>query len=322
MTDHRGESLGFAAPHDVPIPYLQRIRTYYQALGYGAPYEWAHYADVPFAPLARPLAQARVALVTTAAPYQADKGDQGPGAPYNAAAKFYSVYSADVSTDPDLRISHVAIDRAHTTAEDQASYFPLGELRRQAAAGRIGGIAPRFHGLPTNRSHRTTLQTDCRELVARCREDRTDAAILVPNCPVCHQSVALAARMLEENGIATVIMGCAKDIVEHVGVPRLLFSDFPLGNAAGRPKDPVSQACTLDLALRLLEAAPGPRTTMQSPLKWSGNPDWKLDYCNIERLSAEEIVRRRAEFDRGKTEAKILRKGIDAIGDGDRQATD
>ena len=30
--------LGFAADYDAPIPYLQRIRDYYQELGYGAPY--------------------------------------------------------------------------------------------------------------------------------------------------------------------------------------------------------------------------------------------------------------------------------------------
>jgi hypothetical protein len=62
-------------------------------------------------------------------------------------------------------------------------------------------------------------------------------------------------------------MGCAKDIVEFVGVPRFLFSDFPLGNAAGRPRDPQSQVFTLELALRLLERAPAARTTVQSPLR-------------------------------------------------------
>ena len=158
------------------------------------------------------------------------------GAPYNSAAKFYTVYSANTADGYDLRISHVAIDRKHTTAEDPATYFPLTELRQTAASGRIGSVAPRFHGLPTNRSHRVTLNVDCPEIVARCKADRVDAAILVPNCPVCHQSVSLAARMLEENDISTVIMGCAKDIVEYVGVPRFLFSDFPLGNAAGRPR--------------------------------------------------------------------------------------
>jgi hypothetical protein len=156
-------------------------------------------------------------------------------------------------------------------------------------------VAPRFHGLPTNRSHRATLEVDCREVLARCKADAVEAALLVPNCPVCHQSVSLCARLLEENGIATVVMGCAKDIVEWVGVPRLLFSDFPLGNAAGRPGDPASQAATLELAFALLESAPAPRTTVQSPLVWNeASADWKLDYSNITLLSPDEIARRRA----------------------------
>ena len=299
--------LGFAPAHDAPIPYLQRTRTYYQALGYGAPYEWAHYADVPFAPLGKPLSQCRIALVTTAAPYQPGQGDQGPGAPYNAKAKFYTVYSGDTAQSHDLRISHVAIDRQHTTAEDPGSYFPLPALRRCVASGRIGSLAPRFHGAPTNRSQRTTLEVDGPEIVARCRADGADAAVLVPNCPVCHQTIALVARLLEQSGVATVVMGCAKDVIEYVGVPRFLFSDFPLGNAAGRPRDADSQAFTLELALRLLEAAPAPRTTVQSPLRWSASAEWKLDYCNIERLTQQEIQRRRAEFDRGKEEAKARR---------------
>ena len=124
---------------------------------------------------------------------------------------------------------------------------------------------------------------------------------------MCHQTVSLAARHLEQNGIATVVMGCAKDIVEFVGVPRFLFSDFPLGNAAGRPKDPPSQAFTLELALRVLESAPAARTTVQSPLRWSEGSSWKLDYSNIERLSPEEIRRRRKEFDRQKEIAEAIR---------------
>jgi hypothetical protein len=35
-------------PIDAPIPYLQRTRDYYAALGYGAPHEWAQQGDVPF----------------------------------------------------------------------------------------------------------------------------------------------------------------------------------------------------------------------------------------------------------------------------------
>jgi hypothetical protein len=293
--------------NDAPIPYLQRIRSYYQALGYGAPYAWAQCAEVPFQPLRKPLAQCRVALVTTAAPYQPGQGDQGPGAPYNARAKFYSVYSGDSARDHDLRISHVAIDRQHTTAADPGTYFPLPALRACAAAGRIGSVAPRFHGAPTNRSQRATREVDGPEIVARCRADGVEAAVLVANCPVCHQTVSLVAGLLEQAGIATVVLGCARDIVEYVGAPRLLFSDFPLGNAAGRPHDPQSQALTLELALRLLESATAARATVQSPLRWSDSSDWKLDYSNIERLAPAEIARLRAEFDRGKLEAAAVR---------------
>lgn len=99
-------------------------------------------------------------------------------------------------------------------------------------------------------------------------------------------------------------MGCARDIVEYVGVPRFLFSDFPLGNAAGRPNDETSQAFTMELALDVLESAPAARTTVQSPLRWSDNPDWKLDFSNVEQMSEEEIARRRAEFDQQKEIAK------------------
>ena len=134
---------------------------------------------------------------------------------------------------------------------------------------------------------------------------------------MCHQTVSLTARYLEANGIPTVVMGCAKDIVEYVGVPRFLFSDFPLGNAAGRPHDPESHAFTIELALNVLESAPATRTTVQSPLRWSKDADWKLDFYNIEQMSEEEIARRRREFDRQKEIAKGKREAAGVTRDAD-----
>jgi hypothetical protein len=109
--------------------------------------------------------------------------------------------------------------------------------------------------------------------------------------------VSLAARQIEAAGIPTVIMGCAKDIVEHCAVPRFLFSDFPLGNSAGRPFDEESQAQTLELALRVLETAPAAQTTVTSPQRWTEDAAWKLDYNNLAKLTPEDIAERRREFD-------------------------
>jgi len=159
---------------------MRRTRDYYLALGYGNPYRWAHFVEVPFTPLRTPLSRARLALITTAAPFQPEAGDQGPRAPYNATAKFYQVYSASTESMPDLRISHVGYDRKHTSAADIHAYFPLARLKEAVATGRIGALAPRFHGAPTNRSHRAT-ETDAAELLRRCREDGADAVVLVPS---------------------------------------------------------------------------------------------------------------------------------------------
>ena len=121
--------------------------------------------------------------------------------------------------------------------------------------------------------------------------------------------MGLAARHLEANGIPTVIMGCAKDIVEHCGVPRFLWTDFPLGNSAGRPFDVESQTQTLELALRVLESAPAARTTVQSPLRWSADAAWKLDYLDLTKLTPEKIEERRQEFAEVKAVAKSKRDG-------------
>jgi len=290
-----------------PVRYIERTHAWYAALGFDKPYRYASFADVPFTPLHKPLAESRVALLTTAAPFRVDKGAQGAGAPYNAAAKFYSVYSLDSRLEHDLRVSHVAIARAHIS-DDSGTWFPLAAMRRAQQRGRIGQIAPRVHGVPTNRSQRHTQDVDAVEVLQRCRADAVDAAILVPNCPVCHQTMSLVARQLEAGGICTVVMAAAKDIVEHVGVPRLLFSDVPLGNAAGLPHDSASQDFTLELALRVLEAAPCARTTVQSAMRWPGPDGWRDDYLNPTRLSAEEIAHARTEHEHALAIARALRQ--------------
>jgi len=64
------DPLGFARDDDAPIPYMARTRAYYQAIGYATPYRWAHYTAAPFQPLRKPLKDSRIAIVTTAAPFE------------------------------------------------------------------------------------------------------------------------------------------------------------------------------------------------------------------------------------------------------------
>lgn len=303
----KNSELLFAPELDQPVRYIERTRNYYLGLGYETPYVWAHYIDVPFASLQKPLNQSTLGLVTTAVPFDASKGPQGPGAPYNAAAKFYDPYVRSIDEDADLRIAHVGIDRRNANMQDGNCWFPLNAAKRAVTKGRMQSLSKHFYGLPTNRSQRHTLEIDAPLILGKMRADQVDVAILIPNCPICHQSQSLLARYLEAAGIPTVIMGAAKDIVEYCGVPRLLFSDFPLGNAAALPNNIESQDSNFELALSLLEGAPGPRTTVQSPLVWASDPAWKLDYSNLERLTAEEISRLRDEAEKARITARDIR---------------
>ena len=87
--------------------------------------------------------------------------------------------------------------------------------------------------------------------------------------------MSLVARYLEANGIPTVIIGAARDIVEHCGVARFLFVDFPLGNPCGEPGKVDMQRAIFSQALDLLESAEGPNTTIRAPYDWSGGQRWK-----------------------------------------------
>ena len=120
--------------------------------------------------------------------------------------------------------------------------------------------------------------------------------------------MSLIARHLEANGIPTVVMGCARDIVEHAGVARFLFSDFPLGNSCGKPNDVVMQRALTGMALNLLDSAAAPRTTVQTPFRWANDATWKRDFYRLD-LTPEQMTRAREEFDAVKAILKVKLDG-------------
>jgi D-proline reductase (dithiol) PrdB len=157
---------------DRPVPYMERTRLYYRALGYEQDYVWAHFADVPFARLAKPLADCRIALVTTASPLTAVRSD-------GTVAK--QVWSDSVSPPPKrLFTDNVAWDKESTHTRDRESFLPVETADLLAREGRFAGLAAHFHGVPTEYSQRKTLAGDAPQILSRLRADGADAAILCP----------------------------------------------------------------------------------------------------------------------------------------------
>ncbi len=161
--------------HRTFVSYIDRTREYYGAQGYAKPYVWARHTDAPFAPLAKPLAQSRIAVITTASPWR----DAQPVEGVLRGSK--QVWSGDSTAVPErLFTDDLAWDKLATHTRDVASFLPLAQLKALVAAGHIGSLSPRFHGVPTDYSQRRTIEQDAPEILARCREDAVDVALLVP----------------------------------------------------------------------------------------------------------------------------------------------
>jgi hypothetical protein len=160
--------------HRTFVSYIDRTREFYAAQGYERPYVWARHQDAPFTPLAKPLAQSRIGVITTASPWREDKPVDG----VLRGAK--QVWSGASAPPPErLYTDDLAWDKEATHTRDVASFLPLARLAELAAAGRIGSLAPHFHGVPTDYSQRRTLEQDAPEILARCRADDVDVALLV-----------------------------------------------------------------------------------------------------------------------------------------------
>ena len=119
--------------------------------------------------------------------------------------------------------------------------------------------------------------------------------------------MSLVARHLEESGIATVVMGSARDIVEECGVARFVFTDFPLGNPCGKPWDVEMQRKILGTALDMLERAWMPRTTVQTSFRW-GNDEWRDAFMRVDDSNREKLAKEGEERRRRQAEAKSDRQ--------------
>ena len=120
---------------------------------------------------------------------------------------------------------------------------------------------------------------------------------------MCHQTVSLVARHLEANDIPTVVLGSALDIVEHCGVARFAFVDFPLGNPCGKPGDAAMQTSIVDSALELFDSVQAPRTTLTLPWRWESD-EWRERYMQV---SPENLAELRRKGDERRAERQALR---------------
>ena len=154
------------------VSYIERTRAYYLAQGYGNPYRYAFHADAPFARLSKPLSEARLGLVTTGMPLDPATGE---------TPRPKRAFAAPMDSPPErLFTADLTWAKESTHMEDMESFLPIRRLGEWVAAGRVGELAPRYYGVPTEHTQRNTREVDAPAVLDLCREDAVDAVLLAP----------------------------------------------------------------------------------------------------------------------------------------------
>ena len=161
------------------VRYIDKTRAYYRAQDYDKDYDWAHFDDVPFTPLPKPLAECRVGLLGTSE--VAVRYDPETEANPVEEAHFRGVYAipADMPT-ARLYSRTLDFDRYETTLDDVNAFYPIDRLREAVADGRVGSMPARVYGAYNNYSKRKVLAEEGPTALEVCRNDGIDAVVIVP----------------------------------------------------------------------------------------------------------------------------------------------
>jgi D-proline reductase (dithiol) PrdB len=114
----------------MPIAYIQRTRERYAQY---PPYRWAYNTDAPWTPLAKPIRDCRVAVVSSGGFYLPSQP------PFEDNDLSYRLIPTDTKL-ADLRVYHHGY-RDDDADRDANCVFPLDRLREFAQAGVIGALA-------------------------------------------------------------------------------------------------------------------------------------------------------------------------------------
>jgi D-proline reductase (dithiol) PrdB len=204
----------------------------------------------PFTPARRALPMLNLGLISSAGAYIKDTD------PFDTSAVEgdFSFREIPSEIEPeDLAFAARGYNPAGVIADPNAE-LPLDRLFEFEANGIIGQVNAvfwSFNGFILNAAR--FVDETVPNMVERVKRCEVQAALLVPASRLCHQSVSLLARAIEQTGIPTMTLGVDRDLMEMVRPPRGAFYEGDFGIVAGQPEWPEHQRRVLDEALRLIE---------------------------------------------------------------------
>ena len=213
-------------------------------------YPFVKNKHAPFLPARRALPMLNLALITSAGAYINGTGG------FDTTASDGDLTFREIPTGIESEDLCFAARGYDPTAvqQDINCQLPLARLFEFESNGIVGQLNPvfwSFCGFIPNAAR--LVEEMLPSLVERVVRYEAQAALLIPASQLCHQSVSLAARALEQARIPTMTIGVDKGVLEMVRPPRGVFYSGHLGRVAGEPNWPEHQRRVLDESLRLIE---------------------------------------------------------------------
>jgi D-proline reductase (dithiol) PrdB len=225
-------------------------------------FHYARYDTIPWTAFQKAANTACIALVTTAGVHLR----QDP--PFAGIDDLSYREIPGTALARDLTVSHPFFE-AKELEEDIDAIFPLTRLQELQNLGVIGRVAPQHFSFMGVVPHWQHLEGRAKEVAEKLIAAGVDAAILTPGSPICHHSLAIIQRPLEEAGLATISLTIEADLMKLVKVPRAMIVDFPPGCPVGEPTDRDKQLKVIKEALEYLTTMKQPGTVWRSPFKWT-----------------------------------------------------
>ena len=223
-----------------------------------AGYPWVANVHAPFAPVRRALPMLNLALVSSAGAYI-----DGMGA-FDTKSRDGDLNFIEIPVEVeavDLRFAAKGYDPRAVT-EDRNSQIPIDRLLEYQANSVIGSLNSVWWSVSSYIPNAARVADELApKLAERLHRYEIKAVLMIPASQLCHQTLGITARVIENSGIPTMMLSVAPTVSDKVRPPRTAYYNGEFGSVAGKPNWREYQLRILDEALRWTETfdQPGSR---------------------------------------------------------------
>lgn len=221
-------------------------------------YPWIENIHSPFTPVRRALPMLNLALITSTGAYI--DGTE----PFDLESKdgdmTFREIPIEVEAD-DLKYAAKGYD-TKAVLEDRNAQIPIDRLLEYQSNSVIGSLNSVWWSLSSYLPNAKLVAEELApKIVDRVKYYGVQAALLIPASRLCHQTLGIVARAIEQSGIPTINISVDPKITDKIRPPRTAYYNGDFGSVAGKPNWSEYQLRVLDETLRWTETfdQPGSR---------------------------------------------------------------